>query len=108
MELLVHINKRIKNNANIQLPVESLLLQYQDPASTSFVINFTIIYLRMGFPRLSLSRQAELVPMVLAGLESKPSSHQDSLLLMIMPVMGEVARLAPTQPERKKAGLDIV
>ena len=108
MELLVHINKRIKNNANIQLPVESLLLQYQDPASTSFVINFTIIYLRMGFPRLSLERQAELVPMVLAGLESKPSSHQDSLLLMIMPVMGEVARLAPTQPERKKAGLNIM
>ena len=29
MELLVHINKRIKNNNNIQLPVESLLLQYQ-------------------------------------------------------------------------------
>ena len=108
MELLVHINKRIKNNANIQLPGESLLLQYQDPASTSFVINFTIIYLRMGFPRLSLERQAELVPMVLAGLESKPSSHQDSLLLMIMPVMGEVARLAPTQPERKKAGLNIM
>ena len=46
MELLVHINKRIKNNANIQLPVESLLLQYQDPSATSFVINFTIIYLR--------------------------------------------------------------
>ena len=107
MELLVHINKRIKNNANIQLPVESLLLQYQDPAATSFVINFTVIYLRMGFPRLSLERQAELVPSVLAGLESKPSSHQDSLLLMLMPVLGEVARLAPTQPEKKKGVLGL-
>ena len=29
MELLVHINKRIKNNMAIQLPVEALLLQYQ-------------------------------------------------------------------------------
>jgi hypothetical protein len=29
MELLVHINKRIKNNPRIQLPVEALLLQYQ-------------------------------------------------------------------------------
>ena len=107
MELLVHINKRIKNNTNIQLPVESLLLQYQDPAATSFVINFTVIYLRMGFPRLSLERQAELVPSVLAGLESKPSSHQDSLLLMIMPVLGEVARQAPTQPDRKKGVLGL-
>ena len=107
MELLVHINKRIKNNANIQLPVESLLLQYQDPAATSFVINFTVIYLRMGFPRLSLERQAELVPSLLAGLESKPSSHQDSLLLMMMPVLGEVARQAPSQPEKKKGVLGL-
>ena len=61
MELLVHINKRIKNNSNIQLPVEALLLQYQDPMATSFVINFTIIYLKMGFPRLPIEKQAELV-----------------------------------------------
>ena len=29
MELLVHINKRIKTNDNIQLPIETLLVQYQ-------------------------------------------------------------------------------
>ena len=77
MELLVHINKRIKNNNNIQLPVEALLLQYQDPVATSFVTNFTIIYLKMGFPRLPLEKQAQLVPSILAGLDSKPASHQD-------------------------------
>ena len=92
MELLVHINKRIKNNLSIQLPVESLLLQYQDPMATSFVINFTVIYLKMGFPRLPIEKQAELVPSVLASIEAKPTSHQDSLLLMIMPVLGEVAK----------------
>ena len=107
MELLVHINKRIKNNTKIQLPVESLLLQYQDPSATSFVLNFTIIYLKMGFPRLTVERQAELVPSVLAGLDSKPSSHQDGLLLMIMPVMGEVAKQAPTEPEKKKSVLGL-
>ena len=77
MELLVHINKRIKNNNNIQLPVEALLLQYQDPSATSFVINFTVIYLKMGFPRLPIEKQAELVPAVLASIEAKPTSHQD-------------------------------
>ena len=29
MELLVHINKRIKSNENVQLPIETLLVQYQ-------------------------------------------------------------------------------
>lgn len=38
MELLIHINKRIKSRPQVQLPVETLLLQYQDPAASSFVI----------------------------------------------------------------------
>ncbi len=29
MELLVHINKRIKDNSNIQLPMDALIVQYQ-------------------------------------------------------------------------------
>lgn len=37
MELLVHLNKRIKSRPKIQLPVETLLVQYQDPAAASFV-----------------------------------------------------------------------
>lgn len=51
MELLVHVNKRVKNNDNVQLPMEALLEQYQDLSTTSFVLNFTIIYIKMGFPR---------------------------------------------------------
>jgi len=107
MELLVHINKRIKNNNNIQLPVDALLLQYQDPVATSFVVNFTIIYIKMGFPRLSTVKQVELIPSVLASIESKPTSHQDSLLLMIMPVLGEVAKLSLADPEKKRSYLGL-
>ena len=69
--MLVHINKRIKTNGNVQLPVESLTAIYsvrtnkflpkrpsfikylfQDPKSVSFITNFTIIYIRMGLARL--------------------------------------------------------
>lgn len=38
MEMLIHINKRLKSRPQVQLPVEALLLQYQDPAASSFVI----------------------------------------------------------------------
>ena len=100
LELLVHINKRVKGNDNIQLPVDALLVQYQDPSATSFVTNFTIIYIKMGFPRLPMSKQALLVPAVLSSLDGKPESHQDSLLLMIMPIIGEV--MAPTEDPAKK------
>ena len=100
LELLVHINKRVKGNDNIQLPVDALLVQYQDPSATSFVTNFTIIYIKMGFPRMPQSKQALLVPAVISSLEGKPESHQDSLLLMIMPIIGEV--IAPTEDPVKK------
>jgi hypothetical protein len=42
--LLVHINKRIKSNDKIQLPMEELLLQYQ-------VRVMNIAYI-LGLPRL--------------------------------------------------------
>lgn len=38
MELLVHINKRLKSRPLVQLPVDSLLVQYQDPAASAFII----------------------------------------------------------------------
>ena len=90
MQLLIHINKRIKSRPQVQLPVEALLLQYQDPAASSFVINFTIIYIKLGYPRMEMHKQAELVPSVLNAIEGKPLSHQDSLLLIIMPALGHI------------------
>ncbi|XP_060528524.1 proteasome adapter and scaffold protein ECM29 [Cylas formicarius] len=98
MELLIHINKRVKTRPQVQLPVEALLTQYQDPSATSFVTNFTIIYLKLGFPRLPIEKQAELVPTVLSALENKPVSHLDSLLLLLVPLLGKVK--VPTEPEK--------
>ncbi|XP_032663557.1 proteasome adapter and scaffold protein ECM29 [Odontomachus brunneus] len=90
LELLVHINRRVKSRPQVQLPVEALLLQYQDPTASSFMINFTIIYIKLGYPRMEMSKQAELVPSVLNAIEGKPLSHQDSLMLIIMPALGHI------------------
>lgn len=100
MELLIHVNKRIKTRPLVQLPVEALLRQYQDPGASSFVTNFIIIYLKSGFPRLSIEKQAELVPTIINALKNKPISHVDSLLLLIVPLLGKVQ--VPTDPEKVK------
>uniref|UniRef100_A0A673VCA3 Proteasome adapter and scaffold protein ECM29 n=1 Tax=Suricata suricatta TaxID=37032 RepID=A0A673VCA3_SURSU len=81
MELLVHLNKRIKSRPKIQLPVETLLVQYQDPAAVSFVTNFTIIYVKMGYPRLPVEKQCELAPTLLTAMEGKPQPQQDRYVL---------------------------
>ncbi|XP_072904697.1 proteasome adapter and scaffold protein ECM29 [Hemitrygon akajei] len=90
MELLVHLNKRIKSRPKIQLPVETLLVQYQDPAAVSFVTNFTIIYIKMGYPRLSLEKQCELAPSLVTAMESKPQPQQDSLMQLLIPTLYHV------------------
>lgn len=87
MELLVHLNKRIKSRPKIQLPVETLLVQYQDPAAASFVTNFTIIYIKMGYPRLETSKQCELAPTLLTAMEGKPQPQQDSLMHLLIPTL---------------------
>ncbi|XP_076347189.1 proteasome adapter and scaffold protein ECM29 [Tachypleus tridentatus] len=100
MELLVHINKRLKSRPLVQLPVEGLLLQYQDPAATSFIVNFTIIYIKMGYPRLEINKQIEMLSGLLSSLENKPEMHQDSILLMLMPVLPHVT--IPSDAEKCK------
>ncbi|XP_061311111.1 proteasome adapter and scaffold protein ECM29 isoform X3 [Pezoporus flaviventris] len=87
MELLVHVNKRIKSRPKIQLPVETLLVQYQDPSAVSFVTNFTIIYVKMGYPRLPVEKQCELAPTLLTAMEGKPQPQQDSLMHLLIPTL---------------------
>jgi proteasome component ECM29 len=105
MELLVHINKRVKTNERVQLPMEALLKQYQDPCGSSFVFNFTVIYIRMGFVRLPPDQRALLVPSMLASLEGKPQAHQDSLLALILPVLSVIP--LPDDEERRSSVLGL-
>lgn len=76
MEVLTHVNKRLKSRPLVQLPVEQLLVQYNTTDST-FLHNFSIIYITMGFPRLSVEKQTELSPVLLNCLEGKTEAHQD-------------------------------
>lgn len=39
--------------------------------------NFTIIYIKMGYPRLEVGKQCELAPTLLTAMEGKPQPQQD-------------------------------
>lgn len=76
MELLVHVNRRLKSRPQVQLPVEALLGEYGRPGCSSFVLNFALVYLRMGFPRLPPGQQARLLPRLLDCWPDKPPQHR--------------------------------
>lgn len=47
MELLIHVNKRIKCRNEVQLPVETLLQLYSDPKANSFIIVSNIYIVKL-------------------------------------------------------------
>uniref|UniRef100_A0A6A7FWF3 Proteasome-associated protein ECM29 homolog n=2 Tax=Hirondellea gigas TaxID=1518452 RepID=A0A6A7FWF3_9CRUS len=89
VEMLGHVNRRVKDHHHIQLPVEALLDQFSSDVS-AFVVNFSLVYIKMGFPRLDDNKQVELLPKLLSSLENKSSHLQDSLLRLLLPVLGLV------------------
>ncbi|CAN8028240.1 unnamed protein product [Ixodes persulcatus] len=105
MEVLVHVNKRLKSRPRVQLPVEPLLQQYKDPNSSSFVLNFSMIYLKLGFPRLDKARQAELLPDLLACVAGRPQQHQDSLIQLALAAIPHVT--LPSSPEARASWLGL-
>jgi proteasome component ECM29 len=99
MEILTHVNKRLKSRAEVKLDLMPIVKHYQE-SSNSFLINFAIIYITLGFPRLDIQHQTELVPVILSCLEGKPEIHQNKLLMLILPLLGEL-KLPENPAERK-------
>lgn len=100
MEILTHVNKRLKSRPEIKLDLVPILKHYQE-SSNSFLINFAIIYITIGFPRLDIEKQTELVTVILNCLEGKPEIHQNKLLLLIIPLLGDLK--LPENPEERKS-----
>lgn len=84
IELLSHISKRVKAAKEIQLPIDQLVSQYSDPAASTFIINFSIIYIKVGFPRLSNEKKFELLPKLIKAAANKPVQHQESILVLLI------------------------
>lgn len=51
LEILSHVNKRVKHQHEIGLPLLSLWKLYTDPAASPMVRNFAIVYVEMAFER---------------------------------------------------------
>lgn len=83
----------------MKLDLVPIIKHYQE-SSNSFLINFAIIYITLGFPRLDIEKQTELVAVILSCLEGKPEVHQNKLLMLIMPLLGLI-KLPENPPERK-------
>lgn len=106
MEILTHVNKRLKSRQNVKLDLTQLLKNYEE-SSNSFLINFAIIYITIGFPRLPTDEQVKLFPYILKCIENKPEPHQNKLLMLIVPslLQSEIVKMNEERFNQQKEAL---
>ncbi|CAD7011930.1 unnamed protein product [Ceratitis capitata] len=97
VEVLTHIKRRVTSRPLVQIPVEALLDQYSNAGNSPFLLNFAIIFITMGFPRLSIEQQSALVPKVLV-CEEKLENYRDKLFMLVLPMLGDIK--LPADPAR--------
>ncbi|KAF9128817.1 hypothetical protein BGW39_004708 [Mortierella sp. 14UC] len=92
VSILTHINKRVRSKPAIRLPVTPLLQQFSTNGSV-LVKNFTLIYIEMGYGRLSLEEKLAGLPQLIRGISRRPVAQQTTLVHIILPRLSEVKQL---------------
>ena len=59
MAILSHLNKRLKADASISLPLGGLIKLFTAATTNPFVANFALVYIEMGLPRVPAADRSE-------------------------------------------------
>ena len=65
LEILSHVNKRVRGHESIKLPLDALLDLYLSDTSAPLVKNFAIVYVEMAMDRSVQDQQAAAVVILL-------------------------------------------
>uniref|UniRef100_A0A0D9XWN7 Proteasome component Ecm29 N-terminal domain-containing protein n=1 Tax=Leersia perrieri TaxID=77586 RepID=A0A0D9XWN7_9ORYZ len=89
MEILSHINKRVKQRPEISLPMLDLWRIYTESTSSTIVRNFCVVYIEMAFERLLREEKGSIAPDLLINISNVPEQHQGIILRLVVKVIGE-------------------
>ncbi|XP_044479857.1 proteasome adapter and scaffold protein ECM29-like [Mangifera indica] len=89
LEILSHVNKRLKHQPEIRLPLAELWRMYTEPNAAPMVKNFCIVYIEMAFERAQLKEKEDMAPELVSSISKLPQQHQDIILRIAVRVIGE-------------------
>ncbi|KAE9606271.1 putative proteasome component Ecm29 [Lupinus albus] len=89
LEILSHVNKRVKLQPDIGLPLSELWKLYSESGAAPMIRNFCIVYIEMAFQRVSAKEKEELAPFLLVNISKLPLQHQEIILRIVVKVIGE-------------------
>ncbi|KAH7560788.1 hypothetical protein JRO89_XS10G0102900 [Xanthoceras sorbifolium] len=80
LEILSHVNKRVKHQPEICLPLAELWKMYTVPNAAPMVKNFCIVYIEMAFERAQLKEKEAMAPMLVENISKLSQQHQEIIL----------------------------
>ncbi|KAB2615279.1 proteasome-associated protein ECM29-like protein [Pyrus ussuriensis x Pyrus communis] len=89
LEILSHVNKRVKHQPEIGLPLLELWNIYSEANAASMVRNFSILYIEMAMDRADTKQKEDLAAILLSGVSRLPLQHQEIILRLATKVIGE-------------------
>lgn len=89
LEILSHVNKRVKLQSDIGLPLTELWTLYSESGAAPMIRNFCIVYIEMAFQRVNAKVKEDLAPDLLLNISKLPIQHQEIILRIIVKVIGE-------------------
>ncbi|KAM7278672.1 hypothetical protein ACFE04_005806 [Oxalis oulophora] len=89
LEILSHVNKRVKHQTEIGLPLLELWQMYSKVDAAPMVKNFAIVYIEMAFERADIKEKESMTPALVANISKLPAQHQDIILRIAAKVIGE-------------------
>ncbi|KAF9969044.1 hypothetical protein BGZ73_008786, partial [Actinomortierella ambigua] len=91
--ILTHVNKRIRPKPDIKLPLQGLLQQFADNQSV-LVKNFSLMYIEMGFQRITHEEKKGYMPQLIKGVSKRPAAQQVTLLHILLPILSNIKHYA--------------
>ncbi|PKI57790.1 hypothetical protein CRG98_021857, partial [Punica granatum] len=89
LEILSHVNKRVKHQSEIGLPLSELWRIYMENDVALIVRNFCILYIEMAFERVDMKEKEMMAPVLVANVSKLPHQHQEIILRIASKVIGE-------------------
>eukprot|EP01117_Protostelium_nocturnum_P011614 TRINITY_DN4217_c0_g1_i1.p1 TRINITY_DN4217_c0_g1~~TRINITY_DN4217_c0_g1_i1.p1 ORF type:complete len:1816 (+),score=559.90 TRINITY_DN4217_c0_g1_i1:158-5605(+) len=91
IEVLGHINKLVKPQPSIKLPVRELLNLFLDGNANGLVSNFVMVYLEMGFSRLDLKERVDVAPLLLKNLSKRTQNQRETLIPLFLSAIEHIS-----------------
>eukprot|EP01050_Picozoa_sp_SAG11_P001823 SAG11_NODE_85_length_17370_cov_29.272017_14_plen_215_part_00 len=101
LNVVKHVNKRVRGNSSIQLPVPEILAGYALREPSAVVNNFAIMYIEMGLPRMPSTAKPELFPLLLRQVTARPAAQQQTLCHLALDLAANF--VLPTDPAAAEA-----